>query len=279
MKWDKALHDKVGNTICKSINSGTPCPYQGFIRHKGTKFSPYKNRMVSEGNPLTASSKIVGPIGGYGWIVDFNKTSPRYIHFSKIEMDPASTLLISIPYPKGTTFTLVSTASSCSNRTEFTCSEGFTQVGTIEDVRSGRGNTYHVDSQGVITFRLAQPADQYTGNPTWSLPNYTTPAKHAKDVWALNRFERNGIRLPDNHYGSDYHLQAKCPGDNDSSPKNGYCSQNQYIYDPEVCVSGFVQVGYDKCCQESNLQRCMFADGSKNFQWQGLVRAAERGVK
>ena len=211
---------------------------------------------------------MVGLSGGFGWIMEFNNTAPRSIDFQGVEIYPGSILLISIPYPPGTTVEVSAIVAGCGNSVSFTCTEVFKPVSSIEAVRSGPGNGYHMSSDGVLTFRLAHLASSYTGNPTWSLPDYTTlSTKRPDDVWELQRFEREGIILPRQLRSTNYyHVQATCPGDNNLNfPKSGYCPQKVNTYDPEVCAAGFVQTGYDKCCQLTDNKKCIFSDGSKNF--------------
>jgi hypothetical protein len=70
---------------------------------------PVKNLVISQvgrGLPLAAGVHVVGPTGGYGWIISWNQTAHRRIKFTVPEIDPSSPLLISIPYPVGATFKL-----------------------------------------------------------------------------------------------------------------------------------------------------------------------------
>jgi hypothetical protein len=205
------------------------------------------------------------PTGGYGWIINWNRTAPRSVVFEMMEIDPESIMLISIPYPTNTKLEIVAVTTNCQNSSSYSCTSTFRQVATIQEVRDGPGDTYHVDLAGVLTFRLAQLASNYIGQPSFSLPNYTTPARFARDVWALRRFERDGVRLPGFHYYTSYRIQATCPSDTGTSPKTGHCPESVPIYDPEVCPSNYIQTAYDKCCQSRDKTKCIWADESKNF--------------
>lgn len=266
LRWDDALSGNVGNSIC-TVPDADPCPAEGYLRHRGKKFSPFANPgKVGNGYPLTATGNVVGLSGGFGWSINFNK-APRNLYFEGIEVDAASKLIVSIPYPKGTQFIIQAQASNCWNdtKTGYDCEEIFTPTSSIESVRNGKGNTYHVDANGVLTLRIAQTGSQYTGNPTWSLPTYSTPPRFAEQTqFALNRFERNGVRIPERN-NNFYVIYAKCPSDSTFLYNQGYCPESVPIYDPDVCASGFTQVSYDRCCQTSDLKKCVFADGSKNF--------------
>jgi hypothetical protein len=262
--WGSDGLDQVGKTICRE--SFLPCPIQGFIRHAGKMFSPYDNPgTVNHGLAQSPRGQVNGLTNGYGWIINFNKTSPRAIAFDSVEVSPDVKMLISIPYPKNTTFNISATTTLCNPKPDVSCSEIFTPVASIDAVRNGRGNNYHVDVNGVVTFRIAQIAQSYTGRPTFTLPNYTTPNQFAWDTYALRRFENDGIRIPQLHLYNGYRLLAKCPSDTATSPKNGNCPEPVPIYDPDVCPSGYVQKAYDRCCQRTDLRKCVYADGSKNF--------------
>ena len=193
-----------------------PCPTSGYFRHAGKRFSPFANTSITRGMPLTPTGEIVGPTGGYGWILTFvNKTVPRNINFTAPAIDPSSPMMISIPYPIGTTFQVMAVSNTgCPKFSKtITCNATFTSVPSIDLVRNSKGNTYTVDSTGVLTFRMAQTAISYVGNPTFNLPNYTTPPRDPSELWALDRFERNGVRLPQRHTLNKYMIIAICPGD------------------------------------------------------------------
>lgn len=267
--WNRTMYNEVGNTTC---GNGPwlklPCDWLGFVRHAGKKFSPFANTgKVGRGLPIAAGGSIVGPTGGYGWIISFNKTAPRQISFEEPEIDPSSPLLISIPYPVGTIFELTANSVDwCWNDEKYTCNSTFTAVSSMDKNRFGRGNTYYVDASGVLTFRMSMEPTVFTGNPSWLLADYDTKPRREDELYALDRFERNGLRLPKPQWGTQFSLQARCPSDNDNSPLDGYCRESvARDYDPDVCPSNYVQTAYDKCCQKASLSRCVFADGSRNF--------------
>lgn len=264
LAWDENLHNKIDKSICGSGYS-LPCPTEGYLRHAGKKFSNQNTNL-----PLTAVGDVVGLTGGFGWILEFVNGSPRSLDFKRAEINPDSKLLISIPYPSGSSVEVSALTPRCKDATvsgiTTTCKEIFKQVASIDIVRSGPGNTYHLSSSGVLTFRLAETASRYTGKPEWSLPNYSTPSNMKEDVWALNRFERGNIILPRLDPTVYYHVQAICPSDSKTSPpKNGYCPQKVDTYNPDVCSAGFTQMAYDRCCQVNNLKNCIYSNGSKNF--------------
>ena len=249
LEWDKSIHNQVDKSVCGNGN-GLPCETLGYVRHLGHKFGG------SQGLPITAASDISGLSGGYGWFISFIGNSPRSLSLTEIEIDPDSPLILRIPYPQGTTFQVTAKASQWCNPVagKWACEIGFAQVSTVDAVYSGAGNVFHVDSTGVLTVRVVSMAQNYVGNPNWLIPDWNTPNR-ANNNYALRRFERNGIRLPE-QVGNSLHIQATCPDDTASSPKDGYCTGSQPInrsYNPDVCPPNYTQVAYDKCCDGNGL--------------------------
>jgi hypothetical protein len=247
MSWDIPVQQQVGYSICGNGNQA-PCPPLGYIRHAGKKFSGTKI-----GTPITARGEIVGPVGGYAWILELNGGAPRDMNFTDIEVLPETPLIISIAYPAGTTFSIVAHAAPwCWQSSDFTCSQAYTQVGSIQQVRTGPGNQYYVDGNGVLTFRIAQHPQYYVGRPEWFIPNRTDLDIYDKRVFAVERFERSGVYLPHASYGPYLRLTATCGG---TGP---YCSGTPVKYDPNVCPSGYEQISYDYCCRTTNPSDCVF---------------------
>jgi hypothetical protein len=248
MLWDDALHAQLGKSQCG--NSYLPCDYVGYIKHLG----PYFNG--DAGLPVTANANAVGPVGGFGWKLELDNGAPKSVRFHQIEVDPATPLLLSIAYPLGTSFTLVAHGGYCTDNANYTCEEMFHQVGSVADVRTSLGNTYHVDSNGVLTFRIIQLPQTFVGRPEFFLPQYTDLGRDGLG-FALERFERDGVRLPSFVNGPYLKLDANCPS------SGAYCSKSPSSYQPEVCPSGYSQTGYDTCTSisDANMKK-LFADGT-----------------
>ena len=150
MTWDASLHDQVGkNRYC--YQGWEDCPDQGYIRHLGRRFSPDPEDYTAWGLPVTAAGRVVGLTGGYGWLMEFSaKGAPKELVFDRMEIDPESVLMLSIKYPRGTTFKVTAGARLCSEKNGYYCFEEFEQTDDIEEVRR-TGNRYHVDPSGVVT--------------------------------------------------------------------------------------------------------------------------------
>lgn len=254
--WDNELHDTVGSSSCRNDGSGTDCEAVGYMRHLGHKFSPSYNPSVNNGLPVTANPDVVGMIGGYGWLFTLNGGAPRQLNITGIEIDPQSTMLISIPYPTGTTFSITATPPYCSPNTQYTCVANYVKVSSVQEVREGPGNLYHFNAgTGVLTLRVIQFSNQFTGNPEFILPDYDTPGRWQD--YALNKFERDGVLLAMRSWHNQIKIEADCSG------SGVYCDGALSSFDPNVCLAGFNQVAYDTCCDSNG--RCTYADGSRNF--------------
>ena len=251
LEWDDALHSQVGGSICGNGN-GAPCPAVGYIRHMGPRFSS------DPGLPVTANADIAGLAGGFGWYLSLLNGAPRQMSFSLIEVAPDTPLLLSIAYPIGTSFSVTAHAAWCWEDSEFSCTESFQSVSSREEVRRSEGNVYHVSPDGVLTFRIVQTPQQFVGNPNWFLPSWSDLDRDGEG-WALQRFERKGVRLPLLEYGPYLEISASCGG------SGAYCAGN---IEPTVlstvdavCPPGYVQTSYDQCCMGSN---CVFANGQSS---------------
>lgn len=247
LEWDETLHNQIGNGQCGN-GDGQPCDYHGYIKHAGNK---YTNDL---GLPVTANADIVGPVGGFGWVLHLDAGAPKSLKLQNIEVDPATPLLLSIAYPPGTSFTIKAIARWC-NPDNNLCEEIFHTVNSIEAVRTSLGNAYHVDTNGVLTFRIIQTSRYFVGSPDFLLPQYSDAPGGWKEIWALDRFERDGVRLPKFTNGNYLTLDANC-----ASKDGVYCSQPVSAYNRNVCPSGYSQSAYDTCISSSGGK--LFANGS-----------------
>ena len=101
----------------------------------------------------------------------------------QVEVDASTPLLLAIPYPAGTTFSITAHAVSwCRTSSSRTCSEEFVSVDSVDHVRHSEGNTYYYDTTTSLLYvRVIQFPSSYTGDtvhsntPTWHLWNLDTP--------------------------------------------------------------------------------------------------------
>lgn len=254
MKWDPNLDNQVGGSQCGN-GQDIPCDSYGEMKHLGDLFAS------QPGLPVTANADIVGPVGGFGWKFELaNGRAPKSVTFEQIEVDPATPMLLSIAYPPGTSFTIVAHAAYCNDSSAYRCSETFHSVDSVREVRESIGNTYHVDSNGVLTFRIIQTPQTFVGKPDFFLPQWADEGKWGNG-FAIERFERDGVLLPKMAYGPYLSLEANCP----SSDGGITCSVAPPKYAPNVCSSSsFTQTGYDTCTSVANSNVKEWANGTNN---------------
>ena len=247
--WDDTVSYTVGRTACGNGNQA-PCPPLGCVRHYGAMFAS------DNGLPVTANSDIVGPVGGFGWLLTLDYGAPHTVRINEIELLPETPLVLGIAYPPGTSFNITAHAAYCErsqNERRYACDEVFTSVWSAAQVRASNGNTYHFDNAtGLLTIRVIMVPQTFTGDPDWELWDFGTVGKWGSG-YALDRFERDGVLLPIKAYGPWLEITADCP-------RNGaYCAQAPPPVQPEVCSSGYEQVAYDKCCMSSDPSICEYA--------------------
>lgn len=255
MLWDYPLHNQIGNSQCGN-GQGIPCDYVGYIQHRGPYFSG------DSGLPVTANADIVGPVGGFGWKLELAKGAPASVRFEQIEVDPETPLLLSIAYPLGTSFIIEAHAAYCTDGSQYSCTERFHQVSSVAEVRTSLGNAYHINSAtGVLTFRIIQTPKNFVGRPDFFLPSYDDIGKWGNGK-ALERFDRDGVRLPKMTYGPYLTLEANCPSGTDAS--GNYCNETPTFDVEDVCGTGFIQTGYDVCASNTNPNLKKYANGSSS---------------
>jgi hypothetical protein len=198
-------------------------------------------------------------------LLKLNAGAPRDLNITQVEQSPNSTLLLSIVYPPGTTVAITATAAWCWVQTgAYTCAEAFRAANSVAEVRRSAGNAYHMSPEGVLTVRVVEFARLFTGNPSWFLPSYGTPDRNDPGGFALPKFQRAGLLLPNEVYANQIRIRATCGG------TGVYCSGTVGAHDPDVCPPGYVQTAYDACCSASDPNLCTFANGSTKSRRRGL---------
>lgn len=233
--------------------------------NRGTRFDLTNDPLG--GLAITANSEVAGPTGGFAWMMQLNEGSPKNLRIDQIEVHPDSPLILALPYPTGTSFSITANAYQWCNQNDqyLSCQEIFTEVDSLAKVRFGQGNVYFHDSTtNLLYVRVIQSPEAYMGDtlysttPRWRLWTLDDPDARSwsPTPYALDRFEFNGVMLPKFWSGGSYlNIQATC---NEDNPGSKYCPMPQAysVQSIEVCPSGYSQVAYDKCCLTSDLNTC-----------------------
>jgi len=256
IEWDDEVHQTVGSSSCGNGN-GIDCPTLGRIRHFGPMFNLSTDPLG--GLPITAQAEVVGPVGGFGWLLSLDGGAPKQLRIKYVEVSPSTPLILSIAYPLGTSFAIGANAAYCSPGASYSCQEDFKEVDSQTAVRYSAGNTFYFDkTKGLLYLRIIMPPQTFTGDklltasPTWHLWDYDTPGKWGS-WWAIDRFSRANVTLPKFSYGPYLTIKADCPA------SDAFCSERPTEMEPEVCSSGYEQVAYDKCCMVSSSLVCEFS--------------------
>ena len=265
--WDEYLHGTVYSSANSIVGSGDclngrragdpECLPWGYIRHLGPKFQP-----ATDGLPVAAQPEIVGLAGGYGWLLTLNEGAPKKINITQIEVSPETPLMLSIQYPIGVSVTVTAHAVSwCRESCSRSCTEVFTPVASVDQVRASEGNVYHHDAYtGLLTIRVIQMPEYSTGAPYWKLFDYDDVDYYGEAL--LRRFERKGVLLPQAPH-SQAHISIQANNCVAGGTNNAYCQEAvaaNTSFD-NVCSLGYVQHSYDRCCDPNDHTICEYPQG------------------
>jgi hypothetical protein len=185
------MHSKVGYEICGN-GDGKPCPIIGFVQHLT------RDTLRPSGMQLTWNTKITGPIDarlGGGWYVRYYDGAPKNLRIRSIQLqNPSTTLILAVPYPPGSSFTIVGRAASwCSPNNGVTCTYNYIRVWSIQElIQRQAGESYYWDDQNnVLYVQVVQQMDWDLGrngqfdrsrrNPTEFTRNEITVSKPTND--------------------------------------------------------------------------------------------------
>ncbi|GBG32319.1 G8 domain-containing protein DDB_G0286897, partial [Hondaea fermentalgiana] len=231
LTFDDAYTEAVSSgAIC---GNNIPCPRIGSVMHLGDQSDPDET-----GLPLSGNAVITGPTNGLGWLLLFDAGSPVSLQFRYTQIDEDDTLLIAIPYPPETSFTITYTTRWCSSWN--LCEQNFTAVSSLGDVIHGNGDTYYYSSERQLLFF------RYVPQPINWLDFSQSPAY---GNLGLSYYVRNGLRIP--HYASQGYLQLTATGCELNETNASYCASSTYTTS-EICQDfgyedGALRVAYDAC--------------------------------
>ena len=152
----------------------------GRIRHIGSLFDSFHD--PTGGLPVTANSDVAGLAGGFGWLLQLDDGPPKDLKIDRVEIDSTTLLVLAIPYPPGTAFSITAHAAGCHASSTRSCTEHFVAVNSVDHVRHSPGNVYHYDTTTSLLYvRVIQFPGSYTGDTlysdtaTWHLWDLDTP--------------------------------------------------------------------------------------------------------
>ena len=146
VQWDPARQvdlnngGEIGDTgnLAKCSNGKhKPCPRLGWVSHFG--------RSPEAGLPITFNAELVGALNGFGWGLTWDAGAPKSLVLHSIQVPWEARLLVSVPYPPGTTFAIVARAASWCQPASFYCEHDFAAASSLDEVREAPGDRYFFD--------------------------------------------------------------------------------------------------------------------------------------
>jgi len=230
MYWtfDAGLQANVGGSICGNGNCA-PCASVGKALHLGR--TDMTGAMDIAPNP-----KITGPVGGFGWLLTLTAGAPKSITFSQVQVEDSDGLIVVLPYPAGTRFSIAYQTVGCSSWCQpgwgCLCTWAYRQVSTVAEVRTGRGDEYYFDG-AFLYFRL-------TAQLNWNIG--------INGAYAVQPIEPSmswkGVNITGKPWSGTITLTADCAP---TAVGGQYCYVNPAVFPPSPCPAGTVQQGFDRC--------------------------------
>ena len=150
--YDQDERDRVeGEVICSNGNAEIDCPKIGFVSHLG-----YGG--FDTGLPLTPNAVVTGATGGLGWLTVFDAGTPASMQLRTAQIDEDDIVMLALPYPEGTTFSITYEAASwCNPAWGRVCTHEFKAANSPQEVRNGHGDLYYFDENlGLLFLRYVQ---------------------------------------------------------------------------------------------------------------------------
>ena len=190
VSYDVAEQSDVGGDVCVNGNwyGNQPCPVVGKVTH----FGHAEGTATLE---LALNSKITGPViaDSGGWFIRFAAGTPESVTFEALQIDVDVNLVVALPYPSDTIFSISAFGAGWCSDSWATCQHAYTPVSSATQVRDGFGDTYYFDSAaGVLYLRVVYYASGTLGPPgdtaAWSTAN------------PVSLFARGGLALVEGGY-------------------------------------------------------------------------------
>eukprot|EP00466_Bigelowiella_natans_P015193 jgi/Bigna1/126502/aug1.2_g1210 len=113
------------------------------------------NNLGKNGVPMSGDPQIAGPFDHShqgGWFIQYHGGAPKRLEIKRMQIPHDRTLMIAISYPKNTEFTIISCAAYSSgvcreDKSDIAKQKVFSEVSSIQEVRSSRGDVYYWDNQ------------------------------------------------------------------------------------------------------------------------------------
>jgi len=202
MRQNPTQEAGIGSTICLNgnWNGNVPCPVVAQVSHFG------RGKNESLGLAVAANAKVTGPIIAQagGWFIRFTKGTPKLLTFDSAQVAQNDVLLLALPYPAGTTFTIWNQGASWCGPAWATCRHNYTAVTSVAAVRSAFGDAYFWDNNAkTLYLRLVSIPDTFQRPDVKSWTPFPPQAN----------FTRGGQTLTSGNFQASVIIQASCSSD------------------------------------------------------------------
>lgn len=141
LRHNQTQESGIGSSICMNGGGSKPCPVVGRV----SKFGATNE---SAGLYIGANAKLTGPLvaASGGWFIRFNSGTPKVLTLTSVQVRMEDVLLIALPYPAGTTFTIYHKAADWCGTSWAVCRHNYRSVTSIAAVKSSFGDAYFWNS-------------------------------------------------------------------------------------------------------------------------------------
>ena len=208
------------------------------------------NKNLEAGLDITATTKVTGPLNGFGWFFNFSSGTPNTITLNQIQMNYSDTFVLVYQYPVGTTVNISATALSCKwwlglCLRDWNFRPGNSVQSVFDSIAQKVGDVYFYNTTtGHLYVPISQQRYSGLGNKkAWQIGpfNDTLPNDLASNTFT---FEGATINARTNTYSYSIKIKATCPNSTLSSDAL-YCRLSSVIMPPSPCLFG--QNAYDTC--------------------------------
>jgi hypothetical protein len=236
----------LGTSVCSNGNYKTiACPAVGTLSHLGYAGAPSMD--------LPLNAKLTGPTGGFGWVVGGMWKPPVVLNITGIQVDAMDKLVLVLPYPRGSRFSITMFANSNSwlERSSACVVKGrlcfwnFSSTTSAANVRNGAGDLYYFDDNtGHLYVRITASNGSSFDLGVWN-------AAQGTRVWGIQPlagWTRSGISLPAR--GANYLRIVTDCGSAARDSTGAYCAESNGGAAPaSPCAASVVLplASYDNC--------------------------------
>lgn len=201
LKHNAAQEAGIGSTICMNGGGSKPCPVVARVSHFG-----YTNETA--GLHVGVNARVTGPIiaAAGGWFIRFNSGTPKTLRITSVQVAMNDVLLLAIPYPAETTFSIYHRAADWCGTSWAVCRHNYRSVSSIAAVVSSFGDAYFWNSATRTLYLRAVQSKNTFGNVGTDVPAWSP-------FQPEEQFSRGGHTLLTTSYQTSIVIESTCTTD------------------------------------------------------------------